>query len=74
MAREAIRAGGAVPAVMNAANEVAVAAFLEGRTGFLDIERVVAGTMERIGALRSTDLDGIMAADAEARRVAASLL
>jgi 1-deoxy-D-xylulose-5-phosphate reductoisomerase len=74
LAREAIRAGGALPAVMNAANEVAVAAFLAGRTGFLDIERVVAGTMERIGALRSTDLDGIMAADAEARRVAASLL
>jgi 1-deoxy-D-xylulose-5-phosphate reductoisomerase len=74
LAREAIRAGGALPAVMNAANEVAVAAFLAGRTGFLDIERVVAGTMDRIGALRPSDLDGIMAADAEARRVAASLL
>lgn len=74
LAREAIRAGGALPAVMNAANEVAVAAFLAGRTGFLDIERVVAGTMERMGALRPSDLDGIMAADAEARRVAASLL
>jgi len=74
LAREAIRAGGGVPAVLNAANEIAVAAFLDGRTGFLDIERIVATTMERMGALRPADLDGIVAIDAEARRVAASLL
>jgi 1-deoxy-D-xylulose-5-phosphate reductoisomerase len=73
LAREAIRAGGAVPAVLNAANEVAVAAFLAGRIGFLDIERIVETTMATLGILRPPDLDGIMAIDVEARRIAASL-
>ena len=47
LAREALRAGGTVPAVMNAANEVAVAAFLERRIAFLDIAAVVEATMAR---------------------------
>ncbi len=47
LAREALRAGGTVPAVMNAANEIAVAAFLEERIGFLDIAAVVEETMAR---------------------------
>ena len=56
LARQALSAGGAGPAVLNAANEVAVAAFLEGRIGFLDIARTVEMTLERmagqtIGAL-----------------------
>ena len=46
LAKEAGRVGGTLPCVMNAANEVAVDAFLRGGCGFLDIERIVAGTME----------------------------
>jgi 1-deoxy-D-xylulose-5-phosphate reductoisomerase len=50
LAREALRAGGVMPAVFNAANEVGVAAFLDRRLGFLDIAAAVAETLERAGA------------------------
>ena len=46
LAREALRSGGTAPAVLNAANEIAVEAFLAGRIGFLDIARNVADTLE----------------------------
>src|SRR5690606_31980525 len=48
LAREALRHGGHAPAAMNAANEVAVAAFLDRRIGFLDIARAVAETLDRM--------------------------
>lgn len=48
LAQEAGRAGGGAPCVLNAANEIAVEAFLEGRAGFLDIDRVVAATLEQV--------------------------
>jgi 1-deoxy-D-xylulose-5-phosphate reductoisomerase len=51
LAREAFRMGGAAPAVLNAANEVAVDAFLSGQIGFLDIASVVAETLDRAGGL-----------------------
>jgi 1-deoxy-D-xylulose-5-phosphate reductoisomerase len=51
LAREAFRMGGAAPAVLNAANEVAVDAFLTGQIGFLDIASVVAETLDRAGGL-----------------------
>ena len=76
IAKAALQAGGAAPAVMNAADEVAVAAFLERRIGFLDIAAVVAETLERIDAegwSRRNDgdvLERAHAADATARRVA----
>ena len=82
LAREAMRAGGLAPVAMSAANEIAVAAFLDRRIGFLDIAATVAETLERLG--REGDLgagpnaDGaletIMAADRSARRVAAEVL
>jgi 1-deoxy-D-xylulose-5-phosphate reductoisomerase len=73
LARQAMAAGGAAPNVLNAANEVAVAAFLAERIGFLDIARVVEETLSAAASLnlRSETLDDVEAADAEARRLAA---
>ena len=76
IAKAALHAGGVAPAVMNAADEVAVAAFLERKIGFLDIARVVAETLERMeaegwGRRNEGDvLETARAADATARRVA----
>ena len=71
LARRAITLGGAMPAVMNAADEVAVAAFLDGEIGFTDIYDTVINTFERLTAHKTTtSLDGIIAADREARAIA----
>ena len=61
-------------AVFNAADEVAVDAFVKGRLSFAGISRVVAKTLERCGDLSGTDLDCALNADAEARRIAAELI
>ena len=78
VAREALEAGGAAPAVLNAANEVAVMAFLEKRIGFLDIAATVADSLEAAdsqGLLgECASLAGVLAIDTEARRLAGSLL
>lgn len=67
LAREAGRAGGTYPAVLSAADEVAVALFLEGRIGFLDIPRLIAGALEAHRPAGPMDLSSIHAADAWAR-------
>lgn len=75
LAFDAIHAGGALPAVVNAANEIAVAAFLDGRIGFLQISDVVIKTTQRLdAACREETLDGILAADRSARIVAGELI
>ncbi len=74
LAREALTAGGGAPAVLNAANEVAVGAFLERRIGFLDIIRVVEETLAGIGDHPLETLSDVTEIDAEARRHAVSLL
>ncbi len=61
--------GGVKPAVLNAANEIAVAAFLDGEIGFTDITQVVAATLEHFERGDDLDLDVILAADARAREV-----
>jgi 1-deoxy-D-xylulose-5-phosphate reductoisomerase len=71
LAFDALRAGGAAPAVLNAANEVAVEAFLAGRIGFLDIASTVAATLDAHGATTVADLDGLREADRWARAHAA---
>jgi len=71
LAREAGERGGAAPCVFNAANEVAVAAFLEGRLPFLAIPEVVADALARASGAAVRDLDDLVAADGEARRFAA---
>ena len=74
LAFEAARAGGTAPALLNAANEVAVAAFLDRRIPFTDIATVIARTLDAVPASTAADLDSILAADAEARRHAESLI
>ena len=71
LAREALVAGGARPAILNAANEVAVAAFLERRIGFLEIAAIVADTLACYDPAAPGDVDAVLAVDAEARRLAA---
>ena len=74
LAREAAAAGGAAPAVLNAANEVAVAAFLGGQIAFTDISLVVAQTLDRDLPPPPGCLDDVLAVDAEARARAAAML
>jgi 1-deoxy-D-xylulose-5-phosphate reductoisomerase len=71
LAREAGEQGGTFPCVYNAANEVAVAAFLEGRLSFLGIAEVVADTLGRVDGASARDIDDLVAADEVARRYAA---
>lgn len=67
LARDALRAGGGAPTILNAANEIAVGLFLEKRLGFLDIAAVVEETLSRLGAPEAADLPAILAHDAAAR-------
>jgi 1-deoxy-D-xylulose-5-phosphate reductoisomerase len=71
LAREAMDAGGAAPAVFNAANEVAVEAFLGGRIPFLAIPVIVGQVLERTANFEPSSLQAVLGADAEARRCAA---
>lgn len=73
-ARDALRAGGSAPTILNAANEVAVAAFLARRIGFLGIARTVGRVLERMPPAACGGLDAVLACDAEARRVAAAVV
>jgi 1-deoxy-D-xylulose-5-phosphate reductoisomerase len=72
LARQAMLAGGAIPTAYNAANEVAVAAFLDGRLPFLAISTVVEHVLQAVTVSTPSDLAGVIAVDAEARRLAAS--
>ena len=74
LAREAAVAGGTGPCVLNAANEVAVHAFLGGRLPFMGIPAVIEATLERVGASGVHGFDSLYAADAEARSVAGELV
>ena len=71
LAIAAARAGGTVPAVLNAANEVAVQAFLDRRLNFLDIAAVIETVMSTVDAGSATDLAAVLGADALARDAAA---
>jgi 1-deoxy-D-xylulose-5-phosphate reductoisomerase len=72
LAYEALRAGGVAPAILNAANEIAVAAFLGGELRFTDISRVIAETLGALSAPAvGADLESIFDADARARHLAA---
>jgi 1-deoxy-D-xylulose-5-phosphate reductoisomerase len=70
LAREAMASGGTAPAVFNAANEVAVADFLQNRVPFLAIPRIIEHTLAAVKLIEPTSLDQVLAVDAEARRVA----
>ncbi len=70
LARDAADAGGAVPAVLNAANEIAVAAFLAGAIGFLDIAHIVEAALSGYTPSQPNDLAALFMVDADARRYA----
>lgn len=74
LAREALRAGGGTPTILNAANEVAVAAFLRREIGFLDIARTIERVLASLPATAVATVDDLLALDDEARRVAAHAL
>ncbi|KAA8385262.1 1-deoxy-D-xylulose-5-phosphate reductoisomerase [Acetobacter sp. DmW_136] len=74
LAREALRKGGAAPAILSAANEIAVDAFLHEQIGFLDISRIVEEVMVALGAPPADTLDAVLHWDAEARRAAQRLI
>ncbi len=74
LARAAAEAGGSSPAVLNAANEVAVAAFLERRIGFLEIATIVEEVLSRSPHIMPENVEHIWAIDADARRQAAHVV
>jgi 1-deoxy-D-xylulose-5-phosphate reductoisomerase len=74
IAYEAGRAGGSAPAVMNAADEIAVEAFLQRRLGFTGIAEVVERTLEEVEWTEVGTVDDVVAVDAEARAVAAGFI
>ena len=73
LAYSALERGGTAPAVLNAANEVAVDAFLAGRLAFTGIARVIADTLDALPVAEAADLEAVMAADSAARRAAAAV-
>ena len=74
LARQSLQSGGAAPTILNAANEVAVAGFLDGKIGFLDIARVVEETLEHLAAPELHGLEDVFEMDAAARRHATGLV
>lgn len=74
LAYEALHRAGNMPCIVNAANEVVVAAFLEDRLSFLGMSEVIEQTMSRVAFIKEPTYEDYVATDAEARRVAESLL
>ena len=74
LAYEALRTGGTAPAVLNAANEVAVAAFLDRRLPFLGIPRLIEATLKAVPSGPEGSLADVLVADAEARRAASRFI
>ncbi|MBD8530202.1 MULTISPECIES: 1-deoxy-D-xylulose-5-phosphate reductoisomerase [unclassified Massilia] len=74
LAFDALRAGGTAPALLNAANEIAVEAFLEERIGFRDIDRVVRRVMDENEHGAASDIAAVMAQDARARAAASGIV
>ncbi len=74
LCRDALRAGGGAPAILSAANEVAVEAFLQRRIGFLDIAQCVATVMDRLGTPPADTLDDVLALDLAGRHESACVV
>jgi 1-deoxy-D-xylulose-5-phosphate reductoisomerase len=74
LAMEAMKQGGNMPCILNAANEIAVYAFLKNRIGFLDMTEVVEQTMSRVSFIQNPTLEEYFETDGEARTFAASLI
>ena len=74
LAREALQTGGSAPTILNAANEIAVHAFLEGKIGFLEISRIVEKTLGVMGSVELKCLQTVLEIDREARRISAGFI
>ncbi len=74
LARQVAEQGGLAPAILNAANEVAVAAFLNKAIGFLDIAMIVEDVLNRYSAPEPSGIDDVLEADAQARRMAGQVM
>ena len=74
LAYDALEKGGNATCIMNGANEVAVAAFLEGRLRFADIPKIIANTLTRCDFIATPSLDDIYSTDFEAKRIAAEIV
>jgi 1-deoxy-D-xylulose-5-phosphate reductoisomerase len=74
LAKEALNKGGNLPCVMNAANELAVYAFLRNRIGFLDMTDVIERTMDKVSFIGNPTLDEYFESDGEARNYAADIM
>jgi 1-deoxy-D-xylulose-5-phosphate reductoisomerase len=74
LAIDALNKGGNLPCVMNAANEIAVYAFLRNRIGFLDMTDVIERTMQKVSFIQRPSLDEYYESDGEARNYAADLI
>ena len=74
LAYRALQQGGNMPCVLNAANEVAVNAFLEGELDFFDMNTVIEKTMDSIAFKATPDLNDYVETDSEARKIAGSYL
>lgn len=74
LAFDALRAGGTAPALLNAANEIAVEAFLDERIGFRDIDRVVRRVMDENAHGAAHDIEAVMAQDSRARLAASAIV
>ena len=74
LAYDALRAGGTTPAILNAANEVAVARFLDGDLRFVEIPRVIEAVLSRVSGKRAASIEDVFEADRQARTAASTLL
>lgn len=74
LARQAMKVGGTTPAILNAANEIAVDAFLKQKIGFMQIPAIVEQTLNQLAHQAANNLDVILQADAEARAIAQQLV
>ena len=74
LAIEALNKGGNMPCILNAANEIAVYAFLRNRIGFLDMTEVVEQTMEKVTFIEKPTLEEYFESDGEARSFAADII
>ena len=74
LARQALQTGGSAPTILNAANEIAVAAFLQDRIGFLQIAEIVESALEVVSSGAVGSLDDVLAVDDEARKAALGLI
>jgi len=73
LAQEALMRGGQSPIVLNAANEIAVSRFLQGKIGFLDIVKIVEKTIEKVDTIAIETIDDVLECNAAARRFAADI-